>query len=143
MFLEAKRREVHTSAEDLRFCQDTNSADTIKVHLHIWVAKRVTQICKMRAPCSILGIPFHNYSVLVKGVGKSESCLGLLPGIEIIGLLTAEPVWKGSPNVFNVWSANEEVESEHSLLGTITSLLWRIKSSRIVVGAVSTSTSLQ
>jgi hypothetical protein len=65
MFLEAESREVHARAEHLRLGEDTNTSNTVNLHLHVWVTIRITQVGQMRTPGSILGVPFDNDGVLV------------------------------------------------------------------------------
>lgn len=45
MFLKAERREMYTISEDLGFGKDTDSSDTVNLHLHVWVAIGITQVC--------------------------------------------------------------------------------------------------
>jgi hypothetical protein len=99
VFLKAESREMHAGAEDLCFCENTDTPDTVDFHLHVRVAVRVAQVCQVGSPSGILRIAFDNDSVLVKCVGQGKRRLGLLPGIEIIRLLSSEPVRQGSPDI--------------------------------------------
>jgi hypothetical protein len=99
MLLKTECGEVHSRAEDLRLGQDTDTTDTVDLHLHIWVTVWVAQVGQMRAPGGILCITFHNDRVLVKSIGERKGGFGLLPGIQIVGLLSSKPVGKWSPDV--------------------------------------------
>jgi hypothetical protein len=88
MLLETESGEMGTLAEDLCFCKNTDTADTINLHFHVWVAVRIAQVGQMRSPCSVLGISFNNDSVLVEGVGKRKGRLGLLPGVQVVWLFS-------------------------------------------------------
>lgn len=99
MPLKAKGREVDTCAEDLCLCQNANTANAIEVHLHVGVAKWIAQISKVRSPCGVLGVSFHDNRILIYCLCQSQSRFRLLPGIQIIRLFTTQPVGKGSPNI--------------------------------------------
>ena len=79
VLLETEGREVATSAEDLCFCEDTDTSDTINLHLHVWVTVWIAKVGQMRAPGCILCITLYNDCVLVKRIGKSKRSLGFLP----------------------------------------------------------------
>ena len=79
--------------------QDTDAANSINLHLHVRIAIGVTQVCQVGSPCRILGIAFHNDSVFVEGIRKSQRRFGFLPGVQIVGLLAAEPVGKRTPHI--------------------------------------------
>jgi hypothetical protein len=99
VLLETECGEVHSRAEDLRLCQDTDTTDTVNLHLHVWVTVRVAQIRQMRAPRGVLCITFHNDRVLIKSIGERKGSFRLLPGVEIVGLLSTKPVREWSPDV--------------------------------------------
>lgn len=101
MLLEAESREMDTRSENLGLCQDTDSSNTINLHFHVWVAKRIAEIGQVRSPCRIFGVTFNNNSIFIKCVGERQSRLGLLPRIQIIGLLSTKPVRQRPPNVWN------------------------------------------
>lgn len=73
MLLKAKCREVYAGAENPCLREDTNTTNTIKLHLHIRITVRVTKVSKVRAPRCILGISLHDNCIFVERVGKSES----------------------------------------------------------------------
>ena len=102
MLLKAESREVYTVAEDLRLGQNTDTTDTVNLHLHVRVAVGVAQVCKMRPPRGILGVALDNHGVLVKSVSQGQRGLRLLPRVQIVRLLAAEPVRKGAPDVLRV-----------------------------------------
>lgn len=54
----------------------------------------------MRSPCGVLGIALNNDRIFVKRIGERKSGFGFLPRIEIVGLLTAEPVGERSPDIY-------------------------------------------
>ena len=68
MLLEAKGREVDTSSEHPGLGQNANTADAVNLHFHIRVAIRISQIGKMRPPCRILRVAFHNDCVFIQGI---------------------------------------------------------------------------
>ena len=70
VLLEAERREVAAIAEYLGLGQDTHAANTVKLHLHVGVAVRVSKVRQMRPVRRVLGIALHNDGVLVERVGK-------------------------------------------------------------------------
>jgi hypothetical protein len=90
MLFETESGEVGTLAEHLCLRKNTDTTDTINLHLHVWVAVR---------PCSVLGISFNNNSVLVEGVGKRKGRLGFLPGVQVVWLFSTQPVGKRTPDV--------------------------------------------
>jgi hypothetical protein len=99
MLFETESGEVGTLAEDLCLRKNTDTTDTINLHLHVWIAVRIAQIGQMRSPCSVLGISFNNNSVLVEGVGKRKGRLGFLPGVQVVWLFSTQPVGKRTPDV--------------------------------------------
>lgn len=164
MLLETEGREVDTGSEDSGLGQDTDAPHSIDLHFHIRVAVGVAQVGQVRAPGRVLGVALHDDGVFVERVGEGQRRLGFLPRVQIVGLLATEPVGKRSPDIcvgvlvvyLVTWQTGDFQGSKGNsrsggwlcyvgagLLGTITSLLCRIRSSRIVKGAVSTSTSLQ
>lgn len=100
VLLEAKCREVNTVPENKSLGQNTDTTDTVDFHFHIWIAVRVAEVGKMRAPRGVLGVAFDNDRVFVQGVGQSQGCLGFLPRVQIVRLLATEPVREGSPNIY-------------------------------------------
>lgn len=143
MLLKTERREVDTGAKDLRLSQNTDTSYTVNLHLHIWVAVGIAEVSQMRSPSSVFCVSLDNDCIFVKGVGECERGLGFLPGVQIVGLLSAQPVRKWAPDVYEFCKYLIIFKAYLDLLGTMTSLLWRMRSSRMVKGAVSTSTSLQ
>lgn len=99
MLLETESREVDTRAEDLRLCQDTDSTNTINLHLHIWVTVGVAEVGQMRAPSGVLCVTFYNDCILVESVGEGEGSLRFLPGVQVVWLFAAKPVRKWSPDI--------------------------------------------
>lgn len=81
VLFETERREVHSRAEHLCLCQNTDTANTVNLHLHVWVTIGVAQVSQMRAPGCILCVTFHNDGVFVEGIRESESGLGFLPRV--------------------------------------------------------------
>lgn len=92
VLFEAEGREMDARAEDLCLGQDTDTTNTVNLHLHVRVAVGVTQVGQMRTPSGILCIALNDDGVFVERVGQSESGLGLLPRVEIVRLLTTEPI---------------------------------------------------
>ena len=88
MLLETEGWEMNTGPEDTGFCQNTDTSHTIKLHLHIRIPVRVTQICEVRPPRCILGITLHNDCILVQSFSKSQRGFGLLPGVQIVRLFS-------------------------------------------------------
>jgi hypothetical protein len=101
MLLKAKRRKVYTGAKDLGLGQNTDPANAVQLHLHVWVSKRIPQIRQVRPPRRVLGITFHDHSVFLECVGKRKSCLGFLPRIQIVRLFPTKPVRQRPPNVLS------------------------------------------
>lgn len=99
MLLEAKGREVNAGAEHLGLGQNTDTTNTVNLHLHVRVTVGVAQVSKMGSPCRVLGVALDNDSVLVEGIGKLQSCVGLLPRVQIVGLGATEPIGERSPDV--------------------------------------------
>lgn len=99
MLLETESREMDTRAEDLRLCQNTDTTDTVNLHLHIWIAVRVAEVSQMRSPGSVLCIAFDNDSIFVKSISKRESGLRFLPGVQVVRLFSTEPVREWAPDV--------------------------------------------
>jgi hypothetical protein len=88
MLLKREGREVNAGSKDLRFRQNTNTSDTVNLHLHVRITIRVTKISQVRTPRGIFGITFDDNGVLVESLGECKGSLGLLPGVEIVGLFT-------------------------------------------------------
>lgn len=99
MLLETERREVAAGAEDLCFCEDTDTTNTVDFHFHVRVTVWVAKVGQVRAPCCVLCVTFHNDCVLIKGVCKSKRSLGFLPRVQIVWLFSTKPVRKRSPNI--------------------------------------------
>jgi hypothetical protein len=79
VLLEAECGEMHSGAEDLCLCQNTDTTDTVNLHLHVGVTVRVAQVSQMWTPSGVFRVTLHNDRVFVKGVGKSEGRFRLLP----------------------------------------------------------------
>ena len=92
VFLETEGREVDTVAEDESLGQNTDTTDTVNLHLHVRVAVRVAQVCKMRTPRGVLGVTLDDDGIFVQGIGQGQGGLRLLPRVQIVRLLTAKPV---------------------------------------------------
>lgn len=60
---------MDTATEYLGLGQDTDTADTVNLHLHIGVTVGITQIGKMRSPGGVFGVSFDNDGIFVQGVG--------------------------------------------------------------------------
>jgi hypothetical protein len=72
MLLETEGWEVDSGAEHLGFSKNTDTPDSINLHLHIWVAIWISKVSQVRSPRGILCISLNNDSVLIKGVGEGE-----------------------------------------------------------------------
>lgn len=92
MLLETESREVNTGTENLCLSKDTDTTDTVNFHLHVWVAIGITEVSQMWSPRSILCVSFDNNSIFVKCVSEGEGGFRLLPGVQVVGLLSTEPV---------------------------------------------------
>jgi len=79
MLLKAKSREVNTSAEHSCLGQNTDTTNTVNLHLHVRVTIGVSEVCKMSAPSSILRISFDDDRILIKSICKLQSSLRFLP----------------------------------------------------------------
>jgi hypothetical protein len=79
VLLEAEGREMHARTEHAGLGQDADTANTINLHLHVWVAIGITEVGQMRTPCSILGVALHNDGIFVEGICQGQGRLGLLP----------------------------------------------------------------
>ncbi len=100
MLLKAKCREMDAVAENPCLGQDADTPNAVDLHLHVRIAIGVSKIGKVRPPRCVFGIAFHNYGVFVECVSQSEGGLGLLPRVQIVGLLSAQPVRKRSPHIW-------------------------------------------
>lgn len=89
MLLEAEGRKMHSTSEHLRLGQDTNTAYTINLHLHVRIAVWVSQVSQMRPPGCILCIAFNNDCILVQRISQGKSSVTLLPAVQVIRLLAA------------------------------------------------------
>lgn len=92
MLLKTESREMDPVTEHPGLGQDTHAADTIKLHFHIGIAVGVSKIRQMRPVCGVLGVALDNDSVLVERLGELQGRVGLLPRVEIVWLLSTEPV---------------------------------------------------
>lgn len=70
MLLETERWEMDAVAEYPSLGQDTDTADTVNLHLHVGVAVGVSEICQMRPPGGVLGIALHNDGVFVECISQ-------------------------------------------------------------------------
>lgn len=100
MLLETESREVDTRAEDLRLCQDTDSTNTINLHLHIWVTVGVAEVGQMGSPGCIFCVALYDNSVFIERVSEREGGLRFLPGVQIVGLFSTKPVGKRAPDIW-------------------------------------------
>lgn len=66
MLLKGKGREMDSCSEDLCLGQDTDTADSVDLHLHVRVAKGVSQVSQMRSPGSVLGVTLDNDGVFIQ-----------------------------------------------------------------------------
>jgi hypothetical protein len=99
MLLKAEGWKMYATTKDVRLGQNADSSYAINLHLHIWVAIWITKVGKMWSPGGVLSIPFHDHRVLVKSFSKRERRLGFLPAVQVVWLLSTEPVWERSPDV--------------------------------------------
>jgi hypothetical protein len=79
MLLEAEGREMDASSEDLGLGKNTDTADAVNLHFHVWVAVGVSKVGQMWSPCSVLGVALDDDGIFVQGVCKREGGLGFLP----------------------------------------------------------------
>ena len=84
MLLETESREVDTRAEDLRLCQDTDSTNTINLHLHIWVTVGVAEVGQIELAERIFAIAWR---ILDRRAAGRDSaivpCVNFLRTVEI------------------------------------------------------------
>lgn len=99
VLLKAEGREMHARAEHARLGQDADTANTVNLHLHVWVAIWITKVGQVRTPCGILGVALHNDGIFVESICQGQGRLGLLPRVKIVGLLATEPVRQRTPDV--------------------------------------------
>lgn len=99
MLLKTKSWEMHSGAKHSCFSEDTDTPNTVEVHLHVRIAVRVAEISQMRPPGRIFGVSFHNNRILVQGIGQRESGLGFLPRVQVVWLFTPQPVGKRTPDI--------------------------------------------
>ena len=66
---------MHASPEDLSLSKDTDTANAVKLHLHVWVTIGIAQVGKVRPPRSILCITFDNDRVFIESVCQLECSL--------------------------------------------------------------------
>lgn len=100
MLLETKGWEVYTSTEYPGFGQNTDTSDPVQLHLHIWIAVGIAEVGQVRPPRSVLGISFHDDSILIQGIRKCQCSLRFLPGVQVVRLLSAKPIWKRAPDIY-------------------------------------------
>jgi len=74
MLLEAESWEVDAGTEDFSFGKNTDSANAIDLHFHIWVTVGVAKVGQMRAPCSIFGVTLNDNRVLIKCIRQGKRC---------------------------------------------------------------------
>lgn len=99
MLFEAESWEMNTSAEHTGLGQNANTTNAIQLHLHVRVAEGITEVGEMRSPCRILRITLNNNSILVECICQRESCLRLLPGVQIVRLLSTQPIRQRAPHI--------------------------------------------
>jgi hypothetical protein len=75
MLLKTKCWEMDTRAEDSCLGKDTDTANTVQLHLHVRIAVGVAEIGQMRPPRRVLRIAFHNHRIFVQSFRKSQCCL--------------------------------------------------------------------
>ena len=91
--------EVHAASKHFGFGEDAHAADAIDFHLHVRVAVWIPQVCQMRSPSCVFCVTLYNDCVFVQSVRKSKSSLRLLPAVQIVGLLAAQPFGERTPDV--------------------------------------------
>lgn len=79
VLLETEGREMDAGTEDLCLGQDTDTTNTVDLHLHVRVTIGIAQVSQMRTPSGVFCITLYDDSVFVECVGQSQSSLGLLP----------------------------------------------------------------
>lgn len=75
VLFKTESREMNSRAEDLCFCQDTDTTDTVDLHLHVWVTVGVAEISQMRSPGSVLCVSFDNDSIFIECIGQRKGSL--------------------------------------------------------------------
>lgn len=68
MLLETESREVYSLTENLGLGKNTDTTNTVDLHLHVGVTVRVTEIGQMRTPGSVFCVTFDNDSILIQSV---------------------------------------------------------------------------
>lgn len=81
VLLKTECGEVATGAEDLGFCKNADTTDTVNFHFHVRVTIGVAKVCQMRAPGRVLCVTLYNDGVLIERIRKSKRSLGLLPRV--------------------------------------------------------------
>lgn len=99
VLLKAKGGKMHTGTEYLGFGQNADTADAVDFHLHIWVSVRIPEIGQMWPPCSILGVALYDDCILIQCLGQCQGRLRLLPRVQVVGLLSTEPIRQRSPDI--------------------------------------------
>lgn len=99
VLLEAESWEVDTCAENLGPGKNADTTNTVNLHFHVWITVWVPKVGQVRSPCGVLGIALDNDSILVQRIGQREGGLGLLPRVQVVGLLSTQPVGEGTPNI--------------------------------------------
>lgn len=90
---------MYACTKDAGLGKNGYATDAVQLHFDVWVAVGVTQVGQMGPPRGIFSVALNDDGVFVKGLCQAKSCLGFLPGIEIVGLFAAEPVGKRTPDV--------------------------------------------
>lgn len=99
MLFETEGWEMATRAKDLGLGKDTDAPDTINLHLHVRISIGVPKVGQMRPPSGVLGVALYDDGVFVQGIRQSQGSLGLLPRVQVVWLLSAEPVGKRAPHI--------------------------------------------
>lgn len=71
MLLETESWEMDTVSENASFGKDTDTSDSVDLHLHIWITVRVSEVGQMWPPCGVLGITLNNHSIFIQGICQS------------------------------------------------------------------------
>jgi hypothetical protein len=90
---------MHARPKDLGLGKDTDTAYTIELHFHVRVTVGIAEIGQVRTPGGVFCVALYDDGVFVEGVCQSERGLGFLPGVQVVGLFAAEPVWERSPYI--------------------------------------------
>lgn len=126
--------------------QNADTSNAIQLNLLVLVVSPVTQFGHVFAASIVFFVAFCKDCILVEAIGKSSAFVRLDPRIVVESPFDVSAVLVSvEPDIyfllvlrnfgFDVLEAN--------ILGTITSLSWAMKSSRIFFGLSTMSTSLQ